>query len=395
MRWLTDGEKPATRALWQEMFWEDSPSFVDYYYREKAPEADISAEEAAEEVVSMIQWNPYPLWVRGQRWDSRYLVGVATRPAYRHRGLMARQLQEGMAHWRRQRMPFVWLMPADPAIYRPFGFRYVYRKWTGRLPEGAGAAVPGADGGSREEAAPDAREALAVRPLQPEEDAWAAAFCMGELSRRFRVFPERNRDYLARLRREVASEGGGLAVLEQERTPVGVMAFWPEEEGLEVRELILAESFLPDGQRLGLPETPAFCRRRQAVQAAVRAYLARQYPESGASCPAAVVNTGWLGEARPAIMARIVHLEAFLEAICSRENRSLVLQVQDPLLPENSGTFRWYLSPQGSRLEAAPGAVPELSLGVEELTEWLLGSGARAGYEAVQTLGGGFFAEIV
>ena len=65
------------------------------------------------------------------------------------------------------------------------------------------------------------KEEIEQAALQPEEDAWAAAFCMGELSRRFRVFPERNRDYLARLRREVASEGGGLAVLEQERTPVG------------------------------------------------------------------------------------------------------------------------------------------------------------------------------
>ncbi len=395
MRWLTDGEKPATRGLWQEMFWEDSASFVDYYYREKAPEADISVEEVSGEPVSMIQWNPYPLWVQGERWDSRYLVGVATRPDYRHRGLMARQLQEGMAHWRQRRMPFVWLMPADPAIYRPFGFRYVYRKWTGPLPEDADTAGLGADGGSREEASPDAREPLAVRSLQPEEDAWAAAFCKGELSRRFRVFPERTPDSMARLRREVASEGGGLAVLEQERTPVGVMVFWPEEEGLEIRELILAESFLPDFLRLGLPETQAFRRRRQAVQAAVRAYLARLYLESGQHGPASVVNTGWLGEAHSAIMARIVHLEAFLEAIRSREERSLVLQVEDPLLPENSGTFRWHLSPLGSRLEKAPGEHPELSLGVEELAEWLLGDRVRNGYEEIQSLGGGFFTEIV
>ncbi len=388
MRWLTEKEKPATRALWQEMFPEDSAAFLDYYYREKVPGSDISAEEAAGEPVSMIQWNPYPLWVRGRRWDSRYLVGVATRPSCRHQGLMANQIRGGLEHWRRQGMPFVWLMPADPAIYRPFGFRYVYRQWEGMLPE-------------PEEIVP-AEPEWTLRPLKPAEDGRAAAFLMEELSRRYRVFPERTAPYLARLRREVASEDGGVAVAEWNGQLAGFLAFWPAE-AVEIREMVLAEAVLPDTLRLGREESPEFCCRKQALLSALRQYLAQRYPNRqaqpdslpGGALPVKLVNTGWLGESRPAIMARLVHLERFLRAICSREPRVIRLQVLDPLLPENQGIFRWQLGPEGSRLMQAPGEAPELTLGVEELTEWLLGGAARPGHEAIQTLAGGFFPEIV
>ena len=406
MRWLTEEEKPATRVLWQEMFPEDSEAFLDYYYREKVPDSDISAEEDAGELVSMIQWNPYPLWVRGNHWDSRYLVGVATRPSHRHRGLMASQIRGGLAHWRRQGMPFVWLMPADPAIYQPFGFRYVYRQWEGRLPESGEAVLEGNASAALSglQAIPGREEtAWTFRALEPEEDGWAAAFLMEELSRRYRVFPERTAAYLSRLRREVASENGGLAVAERNGQPAAFVAFWPEEEAVEVREMVLAETALPDILRLGRTETPEIRRRRAGLLDALRHYLAELYPRQysressriGGMLPVKLVNTGWLGEARPAIMARIVHLERFLSAIRSCERRTVRLQVYDPLLPENQGIFRWQLGPEGSRLIQAAGETPELTLGMEELAEWLLGGAERPGYETVQTLEGGFFPEIV
>lgn len=410
MRWLTAGEKLTTRSLWQEMFPEDSEAFLEYYYREKVPYSDISAEEAAGELVSMIQWNPYSLWVQGKHWDSRYLVGVATRPFCRHQGLMARQLQEGMAYWRRQGMPFVWLMPANPAIYQPFGFRYVYRQWEGMLPDpeenALGKSAPGAV--SALGTGPDQTEQeWVLRPLTPEEDSRAAAFLMAELSRRYWVFPERTAAYLSRLRREVTSENGGLAVAEWRGRPAGFLAFWPGEETVEIREMVLAEDVLPDFLRLRQEETPEIRRRRNLLLLAVRQYLAERYSKQPSQSfsgqggdgrtgfPVKVVNTGWLGEPRPAIMARAVHLGQFLGVICSKERRTIRLQIEDSLLPENQGIFHWQLGPEGSRLIQAPGETPELTLGAEALTEWLLGGVTRPGYEEVQTLEGGFFSEIV
>lgn len=397
MRWLRQEEKGATRPLWEEMFPEDSASFLDYYYREKAPEAEISAEEAEGRLVSMIHWNPYPLWVRGRRWDSRYLVAVATSPAFRHQGRMAEQLRQGLARWRRQRMPFVWLVPAKEAIYRPFGFRTVSWLWRGTRTEAGGsagealsAAKPPEPGAGRS----GGEAPLTVRPLEPEEDAWAAAFWMRQLAGRFSLFPERNAAYMARLRRETASEGGGVAVLEQGGTPVGVFAFWPAEAGIEVREMALEPGFLPDFLRLGQAETALWGRRRQAVGEAVAAYLRQGcgYPAQG---PVTLVNTGWLGERQPYAMARIVCLEAFLEGIRSPREKTLCLRVEDPLLPENQGTFRWRLGPEGSRMEPAAWEAPELSLGIEALGQWLLGGQAPSGYEETPDLAEVFFTEIV
>ena len=84
MRYLeSKEERGRTRKLWEEIFPEDSEAFLDYYYTEKTGTNEILADEAGGEIVSMVQWNPYPLWVNGRIWDSRYLVAVATRPEYR------------------------------------------------------------------------------------------------------------------------------------------------------------------------------------------------------------------------------------------------------------------------------------------------------------------------
>ena len=57
-----------------------------------------------------------------------YIVGVATKEKYRHRGYMDRILKAALSFIRKKEQPFAFLMPANPNIYLPYQFTYIYDK---------------------------------------------------------------------------------------------------------------------------------------------------------------------------------------------------------------------------------------------------------------------------
>ena len=66
IRKLEDGEKKETRRLYEEVFPEDSASFVDYYYTEKTKDNTIYAAEEDGAIQAMLHLNPYTLLVNGK-----------------------------------------------------------------------------------------------------------------------------------------------------------------------------------------------------------------------------------------------------------------------------------------------------------------------------------------
>ena len=77
------------RLLWEEVFWEDSREFTDYYFEEKAEGNHGFVLRIGEEDVSMLYLSPYTMMLReGDLFTGReinYIVGVATKEKYRHR----------------------------------------------------------------------------------------------------------------------------------------------------------------------------------------------------------------------------------------------------------------------------------------------------------------------
>ena len=92
------------RPLWEEVFYEDSVEFTDYYFQEKAVRNRgfvlQGMGEKAEEVRAMLYLSPYPMMLRvGCEWECReicYIVGVGTKKEYRHRGYMNRLLRAAL-----------------------------------------------------------------------------------------------------------------------------------------------------------------------------------------------------------------------------------------------------------------------------------------------------------
>ena len=103
-----------TRALWEEIFTEDSAAFLDYYYSVKTKDNQLQTIRTDGVLTAMIHWNPYPIRICGSEADSCYLVAVATKKEYRHRGQMASLLKAGLRDCAKAQIPLVWLMPGRP-----------------------------------------------------------------------------------------------------------------------------------------------------------------------------------------------------------------------------------------------------------------------------------------
>ena len=122
------GEECKTaHSLWEEVFFEDSTQFTDYYFENKA-EKNIGYVIGQVPYDAMMFRTPYRLQIGEVQREISYLVGVATRKECRHRGYMRELLMHSFREMYEEKMPFAFLMPANPAIYEPFDFRYIYER---------------------------------------------------------------------------------------------------------------------------------------------------------------------------------------------------------------------------------------------------------------------------
>lgn len=118
------------RAMWRRNF-HDPEAYEDFYFEEiyrknevlVCPILDNQQEETGQ-YKGMLHLNPYGLNVRGERISAHYIVGVATDRVWRRQGVMRELIYNALNLLRRRGEVFCYLMPADPAYYRPFGFRY-------------------------------------------------------------------------------------------------------------------------------------------------------------------------------------------------------------------------------------------------------------------------------
>ena len=190
-------EHEDSRQLYEEVFDEDSPSFVGYYYREKTRDNQIYVVEEDGKIRSMLHLNPYRMYVNGSGKDVNYVVAVATQKEYRKRGYMAALLKRSLEDMYEAGELFTFLMPASESIYLPFDFRTVYEQ-RGKFFQA-------------EEVAPDVSVSDA-RECDCRELAEAANRC---LAGKYRVFAIRDEAYYRRLIHEYESDGGKLKVYRQ------------------------------------------------------------------------------------------------------------------------------------------------------------------------------------
>lgn len=286
LRWLEKGECLEAEPLWREVFWEDTELFTDYYFRSKASKNRGLVLEGDDGICSMLYLTPERMKAGEDTIESAYIVGVATKENYRHRGYMAALLAAAYDRLYEEKMPFVFLMPASPAIYEPFGFTYIYDRPVWELTQ-TGKGL--------------------LKVLGPRDTDRMADFAERFLKREKRVYVLHDSAYYKQQIEEIAAQSGRIYGYE-ENGGLKALCMYTEEEGCpEVLELLADDETL----------------RRFAVCA----------PQK-----------------KPVIMARIIHAEAMLSLLRSDIPVVVRLAVSDPLIDANNGIFDCRIGPDAAEV---------------------------------------------
>ena len=338
IRKLDKTEHLRTKALYQEVFPEDSQAFVDYYYQYKAAENHIYAvEDAQGEILSMLHLNPYQINLSDRLVSSHYIVAVATREEWRHQGMMRSLLKRALTDMYTQKERFTFLMPAAEAIYRPFGFHFIYRQNQKVI---AGKASTGND-------------SVWCRPAQIGDLETLSAFASNYLHEKYCVYALHTSAYFKQLLAEQSAQNGQVILILENQRICGYF-FCGVEKETSVREAVIEA-------------------RYEACLWSVIADYLKEHEKIrvlGFSPPLVAEKTKQV----PVIMARIIHLEAMLNALKATAPVFLQINVKDDLLAENTGLYELKIDENGCSPEKKPVEFDEFTVSIGELTALLFGN---------------------
>ena len=242
-----------TRKLWEKVFKEDTVEFLDYYYSVKTLENEIYVIEEDGEIVSMLHLNPYQMRIGNDIFQTHYIVAVATDENYRKRGYMATLLNYTMQVMKDRGEPFTFLMPAAEAIYRPFGFEFVYEQKRGTF---TGKAYVESD---------------MTFVMANKGDCQEMADFANELLKENDVVTWRDVSYYETLLQEQKSENGGILLAKRQGRLEGVFVFAKvknedgqnsESQRIEIREPLFKQNEILEHAvyyLTGDETSPVFC----------------------------------------------------------------------------------------------------------------------------------------
>lgn len=294
IRRLYEDEGRCTISLWQDIFAEDSPKFLEYYYKQKTKDNCIYIVEENNEVCAMLHINPYDLVVGGKIKRVHYIVAVATKEEYRHKKYMSSLLKQAEDDMKKAKEPFAFLMPAAEAIYSPHGYRFIYDQEQGKIC------------GKK----PCSGYTFSIARQEDNEEM--AQFSNHILKGKKEVFALRSPKYYEVLRKEQESENGGIVIVRNGKTMIGMFSYTNVEEEYEIREPLFLEGY------------------EDSFSEAVYELTKK---EEEVSC------YGYGKEKKPMIMAKILDVKEMLECLKAEEEIDLLLTVTNEFEQEAVKTY--------------------------------------------------------
>ena len=312
-------ENQRARKLYEEIFDEDSPAFVDYYFRVKAAENEIFVvENEKQEILATLHLNLYKMMFCGEKVKTNYIVAVATRADCRHQGMMRSLLQASLQEMYRREETFTWLMPAAEAIYRPFGFRFIYEK--NKMTVTADVLQRAeTDKNWQIHSDQEVSGDIFCEEAKKEDLAELACFAEKQLSKLAEVYTVHDIAYFEQRMQEVGCEGGSLILIRKEKEICGY--FLALKKDREAWEIVVED----------------------AVQKKAFPAVLHWFGASEEKCTFTAFPQIWEQYAQsenvPAIMGRIVHLERFVCCLKIKKEQEWKIRLTDSLIPENNGYF--------------------------------------------------------
>lgn len=125
IRYARSSETEDIKDIWNYCF-DDSDSFVKYYFDNKYSRFNTVVVDEGEEIVSSLQLNQYKLNLNNKIYDTSYVVGVSTLPQVRGRGYMRNIMKFTLRSLYEKGQLVSILMPIDYRLYRQYGYEHCY-----------------------------------------------------------------------------------------------------------------------------------------------------------------------------------------------------------------------------------------------------------------------------
>lgn len=233
IRKAEERDRKAVEGLWSYCFEQEDDPFFQWYFSKVCRMDEVLLGEEAGAVACDLHRRPYKLSLRGKVFDTDYIVGVATHPAARGRGLASALLQAVFRKAADEGKPAVILMPSAASFYRPLGFSFYVHQW-------------------QRKASPEHLSAMGERALRAGAVTSAEEWSL--LAGIYEAFTKGHTGYSLRdeaswrLHMEGQLREGYIAVVYDEKGPAGYLCY-----NLSGRELIASEmAWASEAGRKGL-----------------------------------------------------------------------------------------------------------------------------------------------
>ena len=317
-RRATEADRKSIEALWAYCFEKPDEPFFQWYFSRACHMDDVVVAEENQHIAADLHLRPYTLNLRGNSMPVDYMVGVATHPAARGRGIASKLLKNAFRISRSRGKSAVILMPSDASFYMPLGCSFYVQQW-------------------ERSAAPDWLARIGEKPEKAmtvsSPDEWHI------LASVYEKFTERRNGFTQRDEKtwrtfiEGQLNEGYIAVTGDETGPTGYLCY-----GIDGRRLIANEmAYASDRGRRGL----------YAFMAGHRGSIDRcTWYEPLDDCsfyywPNGAEHTYIENRTFPFMMARITDPVGVIDGLpCEKQiHGEYSFQLVDPVLSENNGIY--------------------------------------------------------
>lgn len=317
-RRATEADRKSIEALWAYCFEKPDEPFFQWYFSRVCQMDDVVVAEENQHIAADLHLRPYTLNLRGNSMPVDYMVGVATHPAARGRGIASKLLKNAFRISRSRGKSAVILMPSDASFYMPLGCSFYVQQW-------------------ERSAAPEWLARIGEKPEKAmtvsSPDEWHI------LASVYEKFTERRNGFTQRDEKtwrtfiEGQLNEGYIAVTGDETGPTGYLCY-----GIDGRRLIANEmAYASDRGRRGL----------YAFMAGHRGSIDRcTWYEPLDDCsfyywPNGAEHTYIENRTFPFMMARITDPVGVIDGLpCEKQiHGEYSFQLVDPVLSENNGIY--------------------------------------------------------
>ncbi len=340
MRLCTLRDEADLREIWRVCFG-DPPTYIDYFFENRFdPQNTVCLEEHGR-IPAAMHIVPYEVDVRGGEFPTAYLVGVATMPEDRMRGLSKELIREGLRLCRQRGYRFSHLYPFLHSFYARLGYGVANRRKLASLRASQAILLP---------------QPYKVRPMDGD-DASAALAC-------YRRFMEGKNGYVIRSSmegrlKEHLLESPAVAALYPNGDMAGYCLCYFENG------VLIADEMVYDSPE-ALESLAAAMGSLQKPEGEIRFTL----PE----WEALPENWGGSAQTEDYAMARIIHLDGLTVPAPESATGDVVLRVFDDFLPEQAGIYRAIATDGQVTFTRYEKGAPQCEMDIRPLSQMVCGN---------------------